>query len=162
MSETFDTRPNSPVVAGSGYLGNGNWTIPLFNKLYVQIKGGDGGQSGAYGVNGCVGGLTPSGNGGAGGASYFGPFLGASGGAGGSGDRAAGGVGQTTSLYWDADANNGYLAYQGYVLTSTVGGGGAGGGGGANPYTLFGVCVQGNAQPGGAAGAAGYVYVSWS
>jgi len=174
MSESFDTRPNSPVVPGSFTIyGSQGWTIPLFNKLSVTIKGGNGGQAGQYGFyvkDGSVTGRTVSGNGGGGGASYFGGYLGASGGGGGSGDLAGGGAGQTVSLYWDADANEGYLAYQGVGLTLTVGGGGGGGSGGQNysyryfpyPYQgLNGYYADGNAASG-AGGGGGYVSVSWS
>lgn len=174
MSEAFDTRPNSPVVPGGFTIyGTQGWTIPLFNKLSVTIKGGDGGQAGQYGSyvkDGSITGRTVSGNGGAGGSSFFGGYLGASGGAGGVGDAAGGGVGQTASLFWDADANTSLLSLQGQGLTLTVGAGGAGGGGGPNyfwryfppPFQGANGYYQDGSAGSGAGGAGGYITVSWS
>ena len=164
MSEAFDTRPNSPVVPGSAtYYSSTSFTIPLFNSLSITCRGGDGGQAGAYGVNGCVGGLTPSDNGGAGGTSFFGGYLAASGGAGGTGNAGSGSPGATTSTtLFITDSNQSNVSIQGTSVTIGVGGGGAGGRGGANTYILYGYCLNGAAQPNGASGNSGFVSVSWS
>lgn len=164
ISESYDTRPNSPVVAGSAtYYSTTGFTIPLFNTLSITCKGGDGGQAGGWGANGCAGGNTSSGGGGAGGTSYFGGYLSASGGAGGTGNGGGGSSGATTSTaLYITDSNQSNVSIQGTSITIGVGGGGAGGSGGANTFLYLGWCYSGNPQPDGASGAGGYVSVSWS
>lgn len=171
LSESYDTRPTSPVTPGTigTIYSSTGWTIPLFNKLYVTIKGGNGGQAGYDGTSPFAG--WQGGNGTAGGASYFGGYLGASGGAGGAGGAGNGGAtGATTSLTWDADADPSLLVHQNEGITLTVGGGGGGGGGGQKwryadfpyPYdSLDGWYTDGNAS-GGSPGSGGYITISWT
>lgn len=170
MSESYDTRPTSPVVAGSAtYYGSTNFTIPLFNTLSITCKGGDGGQAGSYGVyyNGGPynGTPTPSSGGGAGGTSYFGGYLSAGGGGGGGGNGGGGSAGATTSTaLYITDSNQSNVSIQGTTITIGVGGGGGGGGGGALLYWNTWISQYQNvgAAGSGASGAGGYVSVSWS
>jgi hypothetical protein len=175
MSESYDTRPNSPVVAGSAtYYGSTSFTIPLFNTLSITCKGGDGGQAGGYGYyvkDGNITGVVGSSGGGAGGTSYFGGYLSAGGGAGGGGNGGGGSAGATTSTaLYITDSNQTNVSIQGITITIGVGGGGGGGAGGQNysykyfpyPYQgLNGYYADGPSYTG-ASGASGYVSVSWS
>lgn len=175
MSESYDTRPNSPVTPGSAtYYGSISFTIPLFNTLSITCKGGDGGQAGAYGYwvkNGSITAVSGSSSGGAGGTSYFGSYLSAGGGAGGGGNSGGGSPGATTSTSLTiTDSNQTNVSIQGTTITIGVGGGGGGGQGGMNyayrdfpyPYDyLDGYYEDGRAATG-ASGAGGYVSVSWS
>lgn len=154
------------ITGGSGYLGTGYWTVPVYNSIYAQVKGGDGGQAGAWGYNSCGGYPTGSAGGSAGGTSSFGGYVAAGGGGGGGGNNGSGGTGATASGSWTNPVQGGGGPTSGNAIYITVGGGGAGGSGGSNcanyPYYYGPVCLCPNNAANGSAGAAGYVYVSWS
>lgn len=175
MSESYDTRPTSPVVAGSAtYYGSTPFTIPLFNTLSITCKGGDGGQAGGYGYwvkDGSITAVSSSSGGAAGGTSSFDGYLSASGGAGGGGNGGSGSSGATTSTsLYITDSNQSLVSIQGTTISIGVGGGGGGGGGGMNysykyfpaPYTYLNGYYADGASYTGASGAGGYVSVSWS
>ena len=164
MSAFRDTRYNSPVNPGGFTITSSqSWQIPLFNKLYVTLKAGDGGKSGDYGINGCYGNqLTPSSSGGSGTASSFGGYSSASGGAGGSGNGVFGAAGSTVNFTWDADANNSLLSHQYETVYLTVGTGGNGGSGGPNYGIIYGACYPLGNSSSGSAGAGGYISISWT
>lgn len=173
VNSFYATRPTNPVSPGSAYLGTGYWTVPLFNTLYLQIKGGDGGQAGSYGVY--VGGPNNgqqigSQGGTAGGDSYIGSLISASGGGGGGGNGGAGGTGATSSNYrYITDGDQSLIPLQGQSVYVQVGAGGSGGRGGEiNNWenVWIGYWTQAYVNRGyassGANGSAGYCYASWS
>jgi hypothetical protein len=181
MNDFHDTRYNSPVVPGNlSVTGTRTWTIPLFNKLNIQLRGGDGGQGGNNGnwvKNGSVVSISAGSPGSAGGSSSFSNYFSASGGSGGGVPSGSGGSGATTNNQWDADANSSLLSHQGETVTITIGGVGAGGAGGHNYgwYADY-VCIPfngcywtdpywhdtGSNGDGSAGTTAGNAYISWT
>lgn len=150
------------IGSGTGYLPTGNWTVPTYNTISATVKGGDGGQSGAYGYNACSGVATGSGNGNAGGTSSFGGYLSAGGGAGGSGNKVSGKTGAINSSSWTNPVQGGSGPASGASVYITVGLGGSGGGGGSN-CAYYGIyCLCPNNAANGSKGADGYVQVTWS
>jgi len=134
MLEFYGKRKTIPVVAsGPTAQTNGSFfTVPFYNKITITIRGGAGGQSGAFGFyqGGFSNGqLTGSSNGGTGGSSSFGVYGSAAGGAGGSGNAVSGAAGSTTIVVFDAETNPN-APLKGIAILSTVGGAGGGGQGG--------------------------------
>lgn len=153
---------SSRISSGSRYLGTGYWTVPTYNSIYAEVRGGNGGQAGFYGYNACVGAPTGSSGGKNGGTSSFGGYLSAGGGGGGGGSGGGGGTGTTNSNSWTNPVQGGGGPTSGTSIYITVGGGGGGGGGGPNCAYYGPYCLCPNNAASGSAGAAGYVYVSWS
>ena len=60
------------ITGSNTYLGTGYWTVPVYNTLYAQVKGGDGGGAGQWGYNACTGQATGSAGGQNGTGSSFG------------------------------------------------------------------------------------------
>ena len=169
MSAFYGTSGVSPAVPGGFTIGaSQSWTIPMFNRLTITLKGGDGGKSGDYGIDGCNNNATTlSLAGGSGNPSIFsktsGPtYTSASGGTGGSGNGVFGSPGSTTTYVWDADTDSSVLSHQYENVTLTVGTGGSGGTGGINRYKSGTNCYFLPNSSSGSAGANGYITVSWT
>ncbi len=170
FSEFYGKRKTIPVVpTGNVSYGNGSYfTVPFYNKLYITLKGGDGGQGGAVGYysGGYKDGeLTAGSSGGGGGTSQFGSttlgspavlWASASGGGGGGGGGNSGAAGSTVTLVIDAE-NTSNAPLKNATIYVGVGGGGGGGGGGAIwvssdgkwAYNYAGTASSGSAGSGG-------------
>lgn len=150
------------ITGGSGYLGTGYWTVPVYNTISSTVQGGQGGQAGSYGYNYCGGYPTGSAGGQPGGTSSFGGYVAAGGGGGGGGNGGGGAAGATASGSWTNPIQGGTGPTSGTQIYISVGGGGAGGAGGDN-CAYYGIyCLCPNKASTGSTGAAGYVYVQWS
>jgi hypothetical protein len=159
-----DFYGTSRISGGATYLGTGYWTVPVYNTIYATIQGGNGGQGGNYGFNACNSTASTQDwtGGNAGNASYFGGYLGAGGGNGGNNSGGGAGSGATANGGWTNPFLGGSGPASGSQIYITIGNGGNGGHGGVNyPFLVYGCFPLGDAGPG-AAGNAGYVYVSWS
>lgn len=176
FSDFYSKRKASPVVAGSTTLSSSqNYTIPMFNNFYVTVVAGQGGQGG---INGnCASGGYGSGGDGTSLADYVGV-------GGGSGGSPSGGGGSqpsaSTSVSIDDSNQASVIARYGAVKYAAVGGGGSGGAQGFYTrsefictkyayYYGFPVCTQGytayycdQGAGRGAAGANGYISISWN
>ena len=150
------------ITGSNTYLGTGYWTVPVYNTLYAQVKGGDGGGAGQWGYNACTGQATGSAGGQNGTGSSFGGYVSAGGGGGGGGNGGGGGAGQTSSSSFTNPVQGGAGPTSGSQVYVSVGPGGGGGGGGSQCayYGIYCLCpaTAGSGGP----GAAGYVYVSWA
>lgn len=138
-----------------------SFVIPVYNTITITVQAGGGGNGGNAGYNGCISAATPGSSGGSGGNSSF-FTVGAGGGAGGPGTNGTGQPGQLVTQTFTNPVQGGTGPVSGSTATAIVGGGGGGGAGGPNAFLSGGNCFPSGNAPPGAAGAAGYITVTWA
>ena len=172
----FPVSPNSiamnlfystyKIVGGSRtFNSTQSFVIPVYNTMTITVQGGGGSTGGSPGYNACVNQPTPGSSGNTGGSSSF-FTVSAAGGAGGVGTSGAGQPGQivTTTFTNPVQGGNGPVSgstASAIVAVSAAGGQGGPNAGIVNPFGCLGPSFWGYG-PTGAAGAAGYVSVSWA